>query len=168
MLVFSHIMVSVCMSRCVCACVCVVPLALFQVEFRMLVYSPKSHINDANKWCDLGDLQFAIFMCDCDDDGVFEIVAICSLQYLCAIVVVCILEKVEKVSWGHFLWTLQETGVDRERERESPRLFEFIVRRGRVLRWWRWATIRWWLWLSGVWVHSFKLKHVIACHSFKL
>ncbi len=30
-------MVRVCMSRWVCACVCVIPLALFQVEFRVLV-----------------------------------------------------------------------------------------------------------------------------------
>jgi hypothetical protein len=33
----NHAMVSVCMCRCVCVCVCVIVVALFQVEFRVLV-----------------------------------------------------------------------------------------------------------------------------------
>ena len=61
-------------------------------------------------------------MCDCGDDGVCGIVVICSLQYLCAIVV-CILENVSpSLSFEHDvrtrLWTLQEAGAERERERE--------------------------------------------------
>ena len=88
--------------------------------------------------CDCDDLYFAIFMCDCGDDGICQIVTICSLQNLFAIVV-CILENVSpSLSFEHDvrtrLWTLQEAGEEREREREreSPRLFEVFVRRGRV------------------------------------
>ena len=48
--------------------------------------------------CDCSDLQFPIFMCDCDDDGVCEIVTIWSLQYLC-VIVVCIQEVFPSLSF---------------------------------------------------------------------
>ena len=68
-------------------------------------------------------------MCDCVHDGVCKIVAICSLQYLC-VMTVCILETVFEESFflsefrtdvrTIFLGgTIQETGAERERERES-------------------------------------------------
>ena len=72
-------------------------------------------------------------MCDCGDDGVCGIVVICSLQYLC-VIVVCILENISpSLSFEHDVRTRlcghwRKHGR-RERERESPRLFEVFVRR---------------------------------------
>ena len=94
-------------------------------------------------------------MCDCGDDGVCGIVVICSLQYLC-VIVVCILENVSpSLSFEHDVRTFFLGGQYRKqgrrgRERESPRWVEFVVRRGRVwlsrfgrIRWCFRGTIRW-------------------------